>query len=85
VLIKKDVEISSILASKDTMINSLRQDLQSLTQTLKDQKDDTACLLFACRQSQRDLRDMVVSIIETKIDIIKRLHGKIIDQGEMCY
>ena len=25
------------------------------------------------------------SIIETKIDIIKRLRGKIVDQGEMCY
>ena len=52
VLVKKDVEISFIVASKDTMIDSLRQDLQSLTQTLKDQKEDTECLLFAHRQSQ---------------------------------
>jgi hypothetical protein len=83
--IKKDIEISSIVASKDTMIDKLWQDLQSLTQTMKDQKEDTECLLFAHWQSQRDLRDRMGSIIESKRDIIKRLHAKIVDQGEMCY
>ena len=83
--IKKDVEISSIVASKDTMIDKLREDLQSLTKSLKDQKEDTECLLFAHRQSQRDLRDRMGTIIESKKDIIKRLRAKIVDQGEMCY
>ena len=85
VLIDKDIQIASIISSKDTMIDKLREDLQSLTKSLKDQKEDTECLLFAHRQSQRDLRDRMGTIIESKKDIIKRLHAKIVDQGEMCY
>ncbi len=81
----KDVEITSIIASKDTIIDKLRQDLESLKQSLKDQKEDTQCLLFAHRETQRDLRQRMGTIIESKRDIIKGLHAKIVDQGEMCY
>ncbi len=84
-LIDKDIQIASIIASKGTMIDKLREDLQSLTKSLKDQKEDTECLLFAHRHSQRDLRDRMGPIIESKKDIIKRLRVQIIDQGEMCY
>jgi len=85
VLIDKDIQIASISASKDTMIDKLREDLQSLTKSLKDQKEDTECLLFAHHLSQRDFRDRMGTIIESKKDIIKRLHAKITDQGEMRY
>ncbi len=84
-LIDKDIQIASIIASKDTMIDKIREDLQSLTKSLKDQKEDTECFLFAHRQSQRDLRDRMGTIIKSKKDIIKRLRVKIVDQGEMCY
>ncbi len=47
VLIDKDIKIDSMIATKDTMIDKLRQDLQSLTKSLNNHEEDTACLLFA--------------------------------------
>jgi hypothetical protein len=84
-LIKKDIKIAQSIASKDAVIHKLRQDVQSLTQSLKDQKEDTKCLLFAHWQCQRDSRNSKGSMIDAKKDTIKRLHAKIVDQGEMCY
>ena len=67
VLINKDIETDSMIASKDTMIDKkLRHDLQSLTKSLNDHEEDTAWLLFAHRQSQQELRDRMGTIIESK-------------------
>ena len=84
ILIEKDVEIASIITSKDTIIDKLRQDSEILKQSLNDQKEDAQCLLFAHRESQRDLRDRMGKIIESKKIIIKNLRAKIVDQEEMC-
>ena len=84
-LIKKDVEIAQSTASKDAMIYKLRQELQSLTQSLKNKDKDIECLMFAHRQTQIDLRKSLGNLIESKKDIIKKLRAKIVDQGEMCY
>jgi len=84
-LIKKDVEIAQSTASKDDMIYKLRQELQSSTQSLKNQDEDIECLMFAHRQTQIDLRKSLGNLIESKKDIITKLRAKIVDQGEMCY
>ena len=85
VLIERDVAAAQSMASKDAVIEKLQQDLQFLTKSLKDQKKDTECLLFAHRQSLRELRSTMGRTIESKQDTIKRLRAQIIDQGEMCY
>ena len=54
-----------------------------MKQSLNDQKEDAQCLLFAHR-AQRDLRDRMGKIIESKKIIIKNLRAKIVDQEEMC-
>jgi len=84
-LIKKDVEIAQSTASKDDMIYKLRQELQSSTQSLKNQDEDIECLMFAHRQTQIDLRKSLGNLIESKKDIITKLRAEIVDQGEMCY
>ncbi len=55
-LIERDIAATQSMASKDAVIEKLQRDLQLLTQSLKDQKEDTECLLFGHRQSLRDLR-----------------------------
>ena len=86
VLMKKDVEITQMMASKDAVINKLRQDVLSLKQSLKDQNEDVDCLLFAHWQLHRELRNSMGNIIESKKEIINMLRAKIVlDQGEMCY
>ena len=85
VLIERDVAAAQSIASKDAVIEKLQRDLQLLTQSLKDQKEDTECLLFAHRQSLRELRSTMGRMIDSKQDTIKRLRAQIVDQGEMCY
>jgi len=85
VLIEREVAAAQSMASKDAVIEKLQRDLQFLTQSLKDQKKDTECLLFAHRQSRRELRSTMGRTIESKQDTIKRLRAQIVDQGEMCY
>ena len=84
-LIEGDVATVQSMASKDAVIEKLQRDLQFLTQSLKDQKEDTECLLFAHWQSLRELRSTMGHTIDSKQDTIKRLRAQIVDQGEMCY
>jgi hypothetical protein len=85
ILIERDIAAAQSMASKDAVIEKLQRDLQLLTQSLKDQKEDTECLLFAHWQSLRDLRSTMGCRIDSKQDTIKRLRVQIVDQGEMCY
>ena len=85
VLTEKDIKITQMLASKDAVIDRQRQDVLSLKQSFKNQNEDTECLLFAHWQSQRELRNSMGNIIESKKEIIKMLRAKMVDQGGMCY
>jgi hypothetical protein len=85
ILIEREVASAQSMASKDAVIEKLQRDLQFLTQSLIDQEEDTECLLFAHRQSLRELRSIMGRTIESKQDTIKRLRAQIVDQGEMCY
>ncbi len=85
VLIERDVAAAQSIASKDAIIDKLQRDLRLSTQSLKDLKEDTECLMFAHRQSLRELRSTMGRMIDSKQQTIKTLRSKIVDQGEMCY
>ena len=72
ILIERDVAAAQSMASKDAVIEKLQRDLQFLTQSLKDKEEDTECLLFAHRQSLRELRSTMGRTIESKQDTIKK-------------
>ena len=84
-LMAKDTVIVQLKTSKDTEVDKLKEVVQSLKKSMKDQKEDMECMKLDHQLDQRQLRKTLGSMVDSKHDMINSLHATLVDQGEMSF